>query len=291
MRRWLAGIVDVRPGEVRRVGGMFALHGLIIATAYILKPVRSSLFLSEFGSAPLGRMENAVYIVEVATLRPRRGCCRRLRLRIPWLVPRASEVGTVHFPSLLARRCAYDYFFEMPLEALRANFSMTFGLEAGRSSGGCGSRTCTRPFRHTRAVVSSRPPRYWGKTTEHPRGRWAPYRCFNEAATTICHELETATRGSVRFPRCQGQHRSRRDAGEISPHGLRVAKGLLQAKMNRPDASSATLSGCSSTVRTSRPPTSRRTRIAVACGGGNRTRTGPVDPQASSRAAATKGSA
>ena len=27
--------------------------------------------------------------------------------------------------------------------------------------------------------------------------------------------------------------RDRRDAGEISPHGLRVAKGLLQAKMNR----------------------------------------------------------
>ena len=63
MRRWLAGIVDVRPGEVRRVGGMFALHGLIIATAYILKPVRSSLFLSEFGSEQLPYVYIVVAIV------------------------------------------------------------------------------------------------------------------------------------------------------------------------------------------------------------------------------------
>ena len=79
---------------------------------------------------------------------------------------------------------------------------------------------------------------------------WAPYRCFKEATLQTCynhllhrcHELlETATRGAVRFPRLVKailRHalalRDRRDAGEISPHGLRVAKGLLQAKMNRP---------------------------------------------------------
>ena len=77
---------------------------------------------------------------------------------------------------------------------------------------------------------------------------WAPYRCFKADATDLlnhllhrCHELlETATRGAVRFPRLVKailRHalalRDRRDAGEISPHGLRVAKGLLQAKMNR----------------------------------------------------------
>ena len=78
---------------------------------------------------------------------------------------------------------------------------------------------------------------------------WASYRCFKEATLQTCynhllhrcHELlETATRGAVRFPRLVKailRHalalRDRRDAGEISPHGLRVAKGLLQAKMNR----------------------------------------------------------
>ena len=76
---------------------------------------------------------------------------------------------------------------------------------------------------------------------------WAPYRCFKEATLQTCynhllhrcHELlETATRGAVRFPRLVKailRHalalRDRRDAGEISPHGLRVA--ILQAKMNR----------------------------------------------------------
>ena len=112
---------------------------------------------------------------------------------------------------------------------------------------------------------------------------WAPYRCFKEATLQTCynhllhrcHELlETATRGAVRFPRLVKailRHalalRDRRDAGEISPHGLRVAKGLLQAKMNRllhgrftnpVRETSATLSGqplCVPRVRTSRPPT------------------------------------
>ena len=115
---------------------------------------------------------------------------------------------------------------------------------------GCGSsRTCARPrdtsgpwFRAGRLGAG-----------EKLRGTlgvdgWAPYRCFKEATLQTCynhllhrcHELlETATRGAVRFPRLVKailQHalaRDRRDAGEISPHGLRVAKGLLQAKMNR----------------------------------------------------------
>jgi AAA family ATP:ADP antiporter len=53
MPGWLLRLVDVRPGELRRVGSMFSLLGLIITTSYILKPVRSSLFLSQFGSERL----------------------------------------------------------------------------------------------------------------------------------------------------------------------------------------------------------------------------------------------
>ncbi len=49
----LSRIVDVRPGEGPRVLRMFALLGLIIATNYVLKPVRSALFLSQFGSSLL----------------------------------------------------------------------------------------------------------------------------------------------------------------------------------------------------------------------------------------------
>lgn len=78
---------------------------------------------------------------------------------------------------------------------------------------------------------------------------WAPYRCFEEATLQAClahllrrcHEmLETATRGAVRFPRqvqAYLQHglalRDRRDAGQIGDHGLRVAKGRLQASLGR----------------------------------------------------------
>ena len=111
---------------------------------------------------------------------------------------------------------------------------------------------------------------------------WAPYRCFKEATLQTCynhllhrcHELlETATRGAVRFPRLVKailRHalalRDRRDAGEISPHGLRVAKGLLQAKMNR------LLHGRFNY------PAEQDIRIAVVnrktCGGGNRTAKG-----------------
>jgi AAA family ATP:ADP antiporter len=49
----LSRIVDVRPGEGMRVLRMFALLGLIIGTNYVLKPVRSALFLSQFGSSLL----------------------------------------------------------------------------------------------------------------------------------------------------------------------------------------------------------------------------------------------
>lgn len=78
---------------------------------------------------------------------------------------------------------------------------------------------------------------------------WAPYRCFEEATLQTClahllrrcHEmLETATRGAVRFPRQVQSHlqhalvlRDRRDAGEIGEHGLKVAKGRLQASLGR----------------------------------------------------------
>ena len=146
---------------------------------------------------------------------------------------------------------------------------------------------------------------------------WAPYRCFKEATLQTCynhllhrcHELlETATRGAVRFPRLVKailRHalalRDRRDAGEISPHGLRVAKGLLQAKINNPEQTACctadspilptsdsrnicdaigTTSLCSSTVRTSRPPTIPPNKTfaspwsTATCGGGNRTAKG-----------------
>jgi transposase len=78
---------------------------------------------------------------------------------------------------------------------------------------------------------------------------WAPYRCFEHATLQTClahllrrcHEMqETATRGAVRFPRQVQSHlqhalslRDRRDAGEITEHGLKVAKGRLQASLGR----------------------------------------------------------
>ena len=52
--------------------------------------------------------------------------------------------------------------------------------------------------------------------------------------------METATRGAVRFPRAvKGllqaalALRDRRDAEELSPHGLRVAQGRLGARLDR----------------------------------------------------------
>ncbi|HEY7817232.1 MAG TPA: Npt1/Npt2 family nucleotide transporter, partial [Vicinamibacteria bacterium] len=49
----LSRLVDVRRGEGQRVLRMFLLLGLVIATNYVLKPVRSALFLSQFGSSLL----------------------------------------------------------------------------------------------------------------------------------------------------------------------------------------------------------------------------------------------
>lgn len=57
-------LFDIRRGEVRRVGSMFALLGLIITVSYILKPVRNSLFLSQYGASHLPY----VYIVVAAVV-------------------------------------------------------------------------------------------------------------------------------------------------------------------------------------------------------------------------------
>ena len=78
---------------------------------------------------------------------------------------------------------------------------------------------------------------------------WAPYRCFKKATLATCNAhllrrcreiLETATRGAVRFPRAIKKLlqdglalRDRRDEGELSAHGLKVAVGRLRARLNR----------------------------------------------------------
>jgi transposase len=81
------------------------------------------------------------------------------------------------------------------------------------------------------------------------RDGWAPYRQFTQATHQTClthllrrcHDiLETSQRGAARFPHAvqsvlQGalELRDRRDAGEISPHGLAVVRGRLEARMDR----------------------------------------------------------
>ena len=78
---------------------------------------------------------------------------------------------------------------------------------------------------------------------------WAPYRRFPEAILQTCFThllrrcseiLEDATAGAVRFPRAVREIleralavRDRRDAGTITSHGVQVARGQLQARMNR----------------------------------------------------------
>jgi transposase len=78
---------------------------------------------------------------------------------------------------------------------------------------------------------------------------WAPYRRFEQATLQSClshllrrstEMLTTATAGAVRFPREVNEilHtalalRDRRDAGQITPHGLRVALGRLRARLGR----------------------------------------------------------
>lgn len=81
------------------------------------------------------------------------------------------------------------------------------------------------------------------------RDGWAPYRKFTRAKHQTCvahllrrckEILDTAQRGAARLPHAVRRIlkqalllRDRRDAGTISPHGLRVATGRLRAAMNR----------------------------------------------------------
>ena len=78
---------------------------------------------------------------------------------------------------------------------------------------------------------------------------WSPYDFFEQATHQQCLEhllrraqglLERATRGAVRFPRkvkdVLGDAlalRDRRDGGTISPHGLAVARGRLEKRLDR----------------------------------------------------------
>jgi transposase len=78
---------------------------------------------------------------------------------------------------------------------------------------------------------------------------WAPYDRFNEADHQQClahllnrcvERIETATRGAIRFPRQvkavlqDGLNlRDRHESGEVSIHGLAVATGRLQSRLDR----------------------------------------------------------
>ena len=78
---------------------------------------------------------------------------------------------------------------------------------------------------------------------------WAPYNFFRKATHQQCLEhlqrrakglLERATRGAVHFPRRVTAFlgaalalRDRRDEGTISPHGLAVARGRLETRLDR----------------------------------------------------------
>ena len=78
---------------------------------------------------------------------------------------------------------------------------------------------------------------------------WLPYDFFKKATHQQCLEhlqrrakglLERATRGAVRFPRQVKEFlgdalalRDRRDEGTISPHGLAVARGHLEKRLDR----------------------------------------------------------
>jgi len=81
------------------------------------------------------------------------------------------------------------------------------------------------------------------------RDGWAPYRRFARAEHQTClahllrrshHLLEYAERGQARFPHAVRriltaalELRERATTGEISPHGLAVARGRLEARMDR----------------------------------------------------------
>ncbi len=78
---------------------------------------------------------------------------------------------------------------------------------------------------------------------------WSPYDFFQKATHQQCLEhllrraeglLERATRGAVRFPRHVQEFlrealalRDRRDDGSIGPHGLAVARGRLEKRLDR----------------------------------------------------------
>lgn len=78
---------------------------------------------------------------------------------------------------------------------------------------------------------------------------WSPYDFFKKANHQQCLShierrceriLDGATRGAVRFPRAvldltqdAFRLRDRRDAGEVSPHGLPVAIGRLETRLER----------------------------------------------------------
>jgi len=78
---------------------------------------------------------------------------------------------------------------------------------------------------------------------------WRPYEALAHARHQTCLQhllhrchtlLETATRGAVRFPRAVKDLlldalalRDRRDAQELSPHGLAVATGRVEARLHR----------------------------------------------------------
>jgi len=72
-------VLRARPGESRRVAGMSLLIALIIATNYILKPVRSSLFLSDLGAQQLPY----VYLLSALILGPAAAALSRLAGRYP----------------------------------------------------------------------------------------------------------------------------------------------------------------------------------------------------------------
>lgn len=78
---------------------------------------------------------------------------------------------------------------------------------------------------------------------------WAPYRRFSEATLQTClthllrrcsQILQTARGGAVRFPRAVRavleralEVRDRRQSGTISPRGVQIVRGQLQARMSR----------------------------------------------------------
>lgn len=88
---------------------------------------------------------------------------------------------------------------------------------------------------------------HWSGRTTHDG--WSPYNCLEHALHQQClghlirranDLLETGPQGAARFPRAVIEllHdslalRDRRDAGALSPHGLAVATGRLEARLQR----------------------------------------------------------